>query len=105
MPSFRIRFALVGAMLAMLAMLVIDGCLIKEKSGKAAVAGMVPPWDPAKFAPKRLEGPSYRDSVRTFAVFDSIARIDSLAGDPKGWKAEKGAIDTLRIETLFDTAF
>jgi hypothetical protein len=102
MPSFRIRFALAGAMLAMLA---TTGCLIKEKTAKAAVAGMVPPWDPAKFAPKRLDGPSYLDSARAFAVFDSIARIDSLAGDPKGWKAEKGAIDTLRIETLFDTAF
>ena len=102
MPSFRIPFALVGAMLVML---VMGGCLIKEKPGKSAAAGMVPPWDPAKFTPKRLEGPSYLDSSRAFAVFDSIARIDSLAGDPKGWKAEKGAIDTLRIEDLFDTAF
>jgi hypothetical protein len=98
MPSVRLRFALLCAAFA------LCGCLIKDKREKPA-AGPVPPWDPAKFAPKRLEGPAFVDSSRAFAVFDSIARIDSLAGDPKGWKAETDAVDTLSIDDLFDTAF
>jgi hypothetical protein len=52
-----------------------------------------------------LEGPAAPDSLGVFAIFDSVARIDSLAGDAAGWKPEKEAIDTLRIEALFDTGF
>lgn len=98
------RFRILPAALAGVVLL-LGGCLIKDKPAKSAAAGMVPPWDPAKFTPKQLEGPAYLDSARAFAVFDSIARIDSLAGDPKGWKPEKGAIDTLRMDALFDTGF
>lgn len=99
MTSFRIHAALVCAVL------LLGGCLIKDRPAKTSAAGLVPPWDPAKFTPKQLEGPAYLDSSQTFAVFDSIARIDSLAGDPKGWTPEKGSIDTLRMETMFDTGF
>jgi hypothetical protein len=99
MSSFRIRAVLAGAVL------LLGGCLIKDKPAKSAAAGLIPPWDPARFTPKQLGGAAYLDSARTFAVFDSIAHIDSLAGDPKGWKPESGSIDTLRIEAMFDTAF
>lgn len=99
MPPLRIHAALACAAI------LLGGCLVKDKQAKSAAAGLVPPWDPAKFTPKQLDGPAYLDSARTFAVFDSISRIDSLAGDSKGWKAEKGAVDTLRLEDLFDTGF
>jgi hypothetical protein len=104
MPSVLSKSALLCAAFAF-AISGLGGCLVKEKKETPAASALVPPWDPAKFAPKKLEGPGYADSARAFAVFDSIARIDSLAGDPKEWKPEKGAIDTLRIEDLFDTAF
>lgn len=97
MPSFRIRSASAAAVLA------LCGCLMKERPEKPAAAALMPPWDPSRFAPKQVEASP--DTGHVFAVFDSIARIDSLAGDPKGWKAEEGAVDTLRIEHLFDTAF
>jgi hypothetical protein len=99
MSPARIRYALA------LAALFLGACLIKEKPEKPAEAALVPPWDPAKFTPKVLEGPVAPDSQRVFAIFDSLARIDSLAGDPALWKPEKGAIDTLRIDALFDTGF
>jgi hypothetical protein len=99
MSPARIRTALA------LAALVLGACMIKDKPEKPAAAALVPPWDPAKFTPRRLEGPAAPDSQGAFAIFDSLARIDSLAGDPAGWKPEKGAIDTLRIDALFDTGF
>lgn len=100
MPSFRTRLA--PALLAF----ALAGCLAKEKHEKTLTTGtLVPPWDPAKFAPKHLEGFVLSDSAGTFAVFDTLALLDSLAGDPKGWKAEPGAIDTLRIEHMLDTGF
>jgi hypothetical protein len=99
MSFFRIHAALACAAV------LLAGCLVKEKQGKSAAAALIPPWDPAKFAPKQLDGEAFPDSARTFAVFDSIAHIDSLSGDPKNWKPEKNAIDTLRLEALFDTGF
>lgn len=100
MPSFRIRLSL--AVLAV----ALAGCLVKEKHEKPLTTGaMVPPWDPAKFAPKHLEGFNYPDTSGTFAVFDSIARLDSLAGDPKTWRTEKDPVDTLRIGHMLDTGF
>ncbi len=97
MPSYRVRAALAGAAFA------LCGCLIKERPDKPAAAALLPPWDASRFTPKQVEAPP--DTGRVFAVFDSIARIDSLAGDPKGWKPVEGATDTLRIEHMFDTAF
>jgi hypothetical protein len=86
---------------------VLCGCLIKDKSDKTlANGGLVPPWDPAKFTPKRLNDLAVNDTSRAaFAIFDTLASLDSLAGDPKGWKPKKGAVDTLKIEDLFDTSF
>jgi hypothetical protein len=99
MPSSRLRIALACAAFA------LCGCLIKEKAEKPAAAALVPPWDPAKFAPKKLDGVPAPDSQSAFALFDSLARIDSLAGDPQGWTPAKDAVDTLGIDDLFDTAF
>jgi hypothetical protein len=99
MSPARIRCALAFTALF------LGACLIKDKQEKPAAASLVPPWDPAKFTPKSLEGPAAPDSQGVFAIFDSLARIDSLAGDPAVWKTEKGAIDTLRIDALFDTGF
>jgi hypothetical protein len=87
------------------ALLCLAACMVKEKQGKSDALGTPPPWDPAKFIPRRLAGPPYPDSLGLFAVFDSIGRLDSLAGDSRSWKAGKDADDTLRIEALFDTGF
>lgn len=108
MPPSRLRYPLAFPFLAALtavAALGLNACLIKERSEKPAAAALVPPWDPAKFTPKRLDGPAAPDSGKGFAIFDSLARIDNLAGDPTGWKPEPNAIDTLRIDALFDTGF
>lgn len=101
MPNLRIRVLLACAAL------VLGACMVKDKSEKsAAKGGMVPPWDPAKFTPKRLDRLDVNDTSRAaFAIFDTLAALDSLAGDPKGWKPGKGAVDTLKIGDLFDTAF
>jgi hypothetical protein len=99
MVPVRLRYALA------LAALCLGACLIKEKPEKPAAAALVPPWDPAKFSPKSLEGPAVPDSQGAFAIFDSLASMDGAAGDPAAWKPEKDAIDTLRIDDLFDTGF
>jgi hypothetical protein len=100
MPSSPFRITLACAAIA------LCGCLIKDKSDKPlASGGLVPPWDPAKFTPKHLEGAAPPDTAGTFAVFTVIARIDSLSGDPKGWKADPEAADTLRIAQMLDTGF
>jgi hypothetical protein len=86
--------------------LLLCGCLVKDKSDKPLGSGsMAPPWDPAKFTPKRLEGFVYPGPESTFTVFGEIARLDSLSGDPKTWKANGDAVDTLRISQMLDTAF
>lgn len=88
------------------AAMLLCGCLAKEKAGKPLAAGAIaPPWDPAKFTPKRLEGYAYPGPESLFTVFGEIARLDSAAGDPKDWKPDPEAIDTLGIAQLFDTAF
>ena len=75
------------------------------KAGQVRCGRNGPSLGSRQVHPQAVGGPAYLDSARAFAVFDSIARIDSLAGDPKGWKPEKGAIDTLRMDALFDTGF
>jgi hypothetical protein len=100
--AFRSR----SSFAAGLAALLLCGCLVKEKTDKPlASGGITPPWDPAKFTPKRLEGYAYAGPESSFAVFKDIARLDSLSGDPKNWKPDAAAADTLRIGQLFDTAF
>lgn len=100
--AFRFRSCCAAA----LAVVALCGCLVKEKTDKPLSAGgLTPPWDPAKFTPKRLEGYAYPGPESAFAVFKEIARVDSLAGDPKNWKPDADAADTLRIGQLFDTAF
>lgn len=100
MPSYASRIALAGAVIA------LCGCLIKDKTDKPlSTGGLVPPWDPAKFTPKHLEGFTYPDSAGTFDVFGEIARLDSLAGDPKTWKVDGESVDTLRVSQMLDTGF
>lgn len=92
--------------IACLAALLLCGCLVKEKHPKVLDAGgMTPPWDPAKFTPKRLDGYAYPGPESLFTVFGRIARLDSLCGSPDAWKADPEAVDTLRISQLLDTAF
>lgn len=84
----------------------LAGCLLKDKPDKALTSGgMAPPWDPAKFMPKSLEGFAYSGPDSLFTVFGEIARLDSLVGDPKTWKAEGDAVDTLRVSQVLDTSF
>jgi hypothetical protein len=99
---FRIQsLALTG-----LAAILLCGCMVKDKSDKAlSSGGMTPPWDPAKFMPKTLEGFTYAGPESLFTVFKDIARLDSLSGDPKSWKADREAADTLRVSQMFDTGF
>ncbi len=100
MPSLQLRAFLACAAIA------LCGCLIKDKADKPlSSGGMVPPWDPAKFAPKHLDGFIPTDSAGVFDVFAEIARLDSLAGDPKTWKVDQEAVDTLRVSQMFDTGF
>jgi hypothetical protein len=99
MSLARIRYALALGAIALCA------CLIKDRPEKPVAAALVPPWDPAKFTPQGLDGPSAPDSQGVFAIFDTLARIDSLAGATAGWKPEPGAIETLRIDDVFDTGF
>lgn len=92
--------------LAGMAVLALAGCLAKDRSGKnLRSGGMIPPWDSAHFTPKKLEGyvSPVPDSV--FAVFRDIAAIDSQSGNHKDWKADPDAVDTLRINQVFDTGF
>ncbi|MDB5103476.1 MAG: hypothetical protein JWP91_1165 [Fibrobacteres bacterium] len=99
----RLSTALIPAVLAVL---FLGGCLVKDKSDKPlGSGGMTPPWDPAKFTPKRLEGYAYPGPESLFAVFPEIAGLDSLSGDPKTWKADPEATDTLRISQMLDTNF
>jgi hypothetical protein len=91
---------------ALAALLFLCGCLVKDKSDKPLKnGGLTPPWDPARFQPKRLEGYAYTGPESLFTVFTAIGRLDSLAGDPKQWKPDPDAVDTLRISQLFDTGF
>ncbi|HKP98135.1 MAG TPA: hypothetical protein VJ385_20565 [Fibrobacteria bacterium] len=93
-------------LIACAAALLLCGCLVKDKSDKPlSSGGLMPPWDPAKFTPKRLEGYAFPGPESAFAVFQGIARLDSLGGDPKDWKPEADALDTLRLSQLLDTAF
>lgn len=92
--------------LAGAAVLALLGCLAKDRSGKnLRSGGMTPPWDSAHFTPKRLEGYASPVPDSVFAVFKDIAATDSLSGDHKDWKADPDAIDTLRINQVFDTGF
>ena len=86
--------------------LILCGCLVKDKSDKTlSSGGMIPPWDPAKFTPKALEGYMAPATDSVFSVFGEIARLDSVSGDPKNWKPIDGAADTLRVAQIFDTGF
>ncbi len=101
-----LRIPTLCALSAVCAAVLLCGCLAKEKSGKPLSAGsMAPPWDAAKFTPKRLEGYAYPGPESAFAVFAEIARLDSAGGDAKTWQADPDAVDTLGIADMFDTAF
>ncbi|MDB5051697.1 MAG: hypothetical protein JWO30_4768 [Fibrobacteres bacterium] len=101
--AFRITESFFAAGMAAL---LLCGCMVKEKPDKPlSSGGLTPPWDPAKFSPKTLEGYAYAGPESTFTVFKEIARLDSLSGDPKSWKGDPDAADTLRISQLFDTSF
>jgi hypothetical protein len=94
------------SLFAGVALFILCGCLAKEKAGKPlAAGGIAPPWDPAKFTPKRLEGYAYPGPESLFTLFGEIARLDSMAGDPKDWHPDPEAVDTLGLAQLFDTAF
>jgi hypothetical protein len=60
-PSvFRPHYFICAALAAFLLCGVLSGCLLKDKPDKALTSGgMTPPWDPAKFMPKTLEGFAY----------------------------------------------
>jgi hypothetical protein len=99
---FRIPLLLVSGLAACL----LCGCMVKDKPDKAlSSGGMTPPWDPARFMPKTLEGFAYAGPESLFTVFRDIARLDSLSGDPKSWKPDAGSADTLRVSQMFDTGF
>jgi hypothetical protein len=107
---FRPHYSMAAALAAGLAGLLLcgslAGCLLKDKPDKAlSSGGLTPPWDPAKFMPKTLEGFAYAGPESLFTVFGEIARLDSLVGDPKSWKADPDAVDTLRVSQVLDTAF
>lgn len=104
--GFRPRFSMDIVLATLLLCGSLTGCLIKDKPEKALTSGgIAPPWDPAKFMPKSLEGFAYPGPESLFTVFGEIARLDSLVGDPKTWKAESDAVDTLRVSQVLDTAF
>lgn len=93
-------------LLPWLAAAVLIACQAKDKSEKTLSSGsMNPPWNAPEFTPKAVEGRAPAASDSLFAVFKEIARLDSAAGDPKTWKADSTAADTLRLAQLFDTAF
>ncbi|MEO6095821.1 MAG: hypothetical protein ABIW76_09095 [Fibrobacteria bacterium] len=99
---FRIPSLLVSSLVALL----LCSCMVKDKPDKAITSGgMTPPWDPARFLPKTLEGFAYAGPESLFTVFKDIARLDSLSGDPKSWKPEAGSADTLRVSQMFDSGF
>jgi hypothetical protein len=99
--AFRRSYLSMAALAALLC-----GCLAKDRSDKALTSGgMTPPWDPAKFAPKALEGFTYAGPESLFTVFREIGRLDSLGGDPKHWKSDSRAADTLHVSQMFDTGF
>ena len=104
--AHRSTFTALAALAALSICGGLAGCLIKDKPEKALTSGgMAPPWDPAKFTPKTLEGFAYAGPESLFTLFSEISRVDSLAGDPKTWKAEPNAVDTLRVSQVLDTAF
>lgn len=90
---------------AVCAAAILCGCLVKERSEKPVQGGITPPWYPAHFSPRRLEGFAYAGPESLFTVFRKISRLDSLSGDPKDWKADPEAVDTLRIGQMVDTGF
>jgi hypothetical protein len=103
-PTAFAKPLLSGAML--FGALLVCGCLVKDKPDKPlSSGGLTPPWDPAKFTPQRLEGYAYPGPESSFAVFGDIARLDSLSGDPKAWKPQADAVDTVLIGQMLDTTF
>jgi hypothetical protein len=101
-PPARALALLAAAAIA----LALSACLAQDKSDKnLRNGGMTPPWDSAHFTPKRLDGYAYDGPESTFSVFTAIAALDSAAGNHKDWKADPKAVDTLRIDQLFDTSF
>ena len=92
--------------LAALPALLLAACMVKEKPEKPLGSGaLTPPWSPVRFEPKRLEGYAFAGPESLFAVFEHIARLDSLSGDPRAWQvdAESGTGPT--IGQLLDTGF
>jgi hypothetical protein len=97
--------AIVTAFLCV-AFLILSGCMVKDKSGNGLRSGdLTPPWDSTHFNPQRLEGYVYPGPESTFSVFGKIAKLDSLCGNHAEWKADPKAMDTLRINQLYDTGF
>lgn len=100
-PSLAVRFVAISFLT-----LICFGCLMKDKSDKSlGNGGMTPPWDSAHFTPKRLDNFVFTDPESTFVVFSEIGRLDSLSGDHKDWKPDPEAVDTVRINQMFDTSF
>src|SRR5262245_32032049 len=63
------------------AVAVLVACQAKDKSDQQLKGGaIVPPWDSARFVPKRLDHFAFAGPESLFAVFRDIAAIDSAAG-------------------------
>ncbi len=101
----RVLFRFPAGIMAFSALAILFGCLSKEKGKPLNSGGMVPPWDSAHFQPKRLEAFRYAGPDSLFAVFKSIAEIDSQTGDQRSWAASENPVDTLGIAAVFDTGF
>lgn len=94
-----------AAAAAVAAAVFLGGCLVKDRSEKPLHGELTPPWYPAHFSPQRLDGFTYAGPESLFTVFRDMSRLDSLSGDPKDWKADPEAVDTLRIEQMLDMGF
>lgn len=96
----------VNPLFAILPALLLAACLVRDKPEKALGAGgLTPPWSPARFEPRRLEGYAYAGPESLFAVFANIARLDSLSGDPRSWQADPESGPGPSIGQMLDTTF
>lgn len=96
------KYALTAAGL----LLVIAACSREDEKSKALEKGALhPPWDSPSFTPRELEGGDFDRPESTFFVFQVIGMIDSLGGKRDTWKVEEGAVDTITLAMMFDSAF
>ena len=87
-------------------LLLLAACSREDENSKALEKGALqPPWDSPSFTPRELESKDFDQPESTFFVFQVIGMIDSLSGERSTWKVEEGAVDTITLAMLFDSAF